>query len=217
MGYRLVLLLMGLGLACPAGADEIVLTDGERLDGIVTSEEADTLEVQLGQEVFIVLERTRVREVVTADAAGREALRERWAREQESFLKSLQDQEAFEASQREKGFVQQGGRWLTQAEFDAWERAERLRLEEARIEADREIARQAVRTASPSGSAVERGDFFRRVLVVQGIRAFSSSTTVARQRRIREIEDDLPLRSLHLRVRSQIYNRMYTRTFGFYK
>lgn len=113
------ILMLLLSLAGPVLADEIRLTNGQVLEGIVIREDEAQLVVQIAAEGHIVLDRSSIAALDTSSDADRQALLERWREEQDAFKAQEARERAFEDSQRAKGLSLYRGDWVTKDELDS--------------------------------------------------------------------------------------------------
>lgn len=181
-----------LALATAAGADELVLSGGGRVEGIVTAETPASLEVQTAEGVFITLERSGVAQLRLSDETGRQEIRVRWHAEREALEEEARRAEDLERSQREKGLIWQNGRWMTPEELDAWELEER-QIEAAKEEESRARTARTVETREPAAACC---GLVRMVLPVRRDPA--------------KDKDDAPPPSLYLEVTTRIFNHLHT-------
>lgn len=120
-GRRVGLAVFAIAMAAagPTWADQVHLSNGQVLDGIVLRQSDAQVVLQVAWESHIILDRETVVKIDTVDEAARTALLNRWHEDYQAFRKRDERQQAFEESQRAKGLVFYRGEWLTKEEVQA--------------------------------------------------------------------------------------------------
>jgi len=115
----LAVFAIAMAAAGPTWADQVHLSNGQVLDGIVLRQSDAQVVLQVAWESHIILDRETVVKIDTVDEAARTALLNRWHEDYQAFRKRDERQQAFEESQRAKGLVFYRGEWLTKEEVQA--------------------------------------------------------------------------------------------------
>jgi hypothetical protein len=113
-----VLLCLAYGFVqSPTWADQVHLSNGRTIDGVVIRESASQVVLQVAWEGHVVLDRTTVTGIERSTDAQREELLAAWRREHEAFQERERREREFEAEQLAKGLVFHRGEWITREEL----------------------------------------------------------------------------------------------------
>ncbi len=136
-------------------ADEVLLSNGRTLEGIVVAETGTSITLQVMADGFLTLAAREVQHVDVANEVARKDLQARWTVRAEKLRAQRQKQLVFEDAQRRQGLVRYRGQWITQQELDQI-RSDAARAREAR-------QHQQVQPATPELSPVKTRTVIRRI------------------------------------------------------
>jgi hypothetical protein len=119
-----LLVLFFFGGVCLA--DIIYLKNGNRLEGIITREDAGSLELEVFPGAKITFQKNEVNSCERAAEKENLSLRRGWEKEATAKRQAEKENMKFEAEQRSKGFVKLYDRWVKESEKEKIEEQEYL-------------------------------------------------------------------------------------------
>ena len=134
-------LLVQLSWCSQVCGDQVHLTNGQTIEGIVVREDEAQIVLQVAWGGQVVLDRASLKAIERSDEKDRQALLARWREEDQAFKEREERERAFEESQRAKGLVFYRGQWVTKEEVEGIKAGVRAADEERhkREEAERQL------------------------------------------------------------------------------
>lgn len=130
-------LLLWMGNLQVAWGDILHLSDGRKVEGIITKEADAHLQIQVLWQGTVTVPRSSIRSVVRGSRQDHQGLLKKWHKDFLVDQRREQERAAFEAAQRAKGLVKHEGRWIAREELaliQEKERKEREKKEQKRRE-----------------------------------------------------------------------------------
>lgn len=126
------LMLLWLPGEFSAWADQVHLTNGQTIEGIVAREADSQVVLQVAWEGYVVLDRPSIAAIDAANDKQRKQLLGQWHEEYLAFQERDRKNKAFEARQLARGLVLHQGQWVTPEELTAMKAQAKAAEEEHR-------------------------------------------------------------------------------------
>lgn len=127
--------LLALGLTQSVSGDLLRLSDGRDIEGVIVQESGSEIRVQVLWRGYVTVERDSVTSITRGSPGAHRLLLKQWRKDYLADQQREKERSAFEATQREKGFVEYQGAWISREALALIRQKEKeKKKEEARLE-----------------------------------------------------------------------------------
>lgn len=141
-GTWVLCLVVWMGGVGVAWADLLYLSDGRKVEGIITQETDSHIEVQVLWQGYMTVPRGSILSIVRGNRQDRQRLLKKWQKDFLADQTRERKKATFEAAQRAKGLVKYEGEWITAEQLALIQKREREEKERKEKEAREEEARR---------------------------------------------------------------------------